>query len=229
MMVLAIGIEHALDVAIERSQHSDTRVHNEIATFCSADQTRDSSLPFLKVLLSLRQLHDVIGSVLEGYELAPLGQRDRIVEWPLPASWSATQSDPRPSASTSRRLLTGGLRASHRQPPDASPRHIPRRCRPRGLGVSLNETHCGRWIASCCLAHPIVCRCCNLGPKSRGRPERSAKLQGFASHFPLRCVQRWQLIFPTRSRLPSQSRRRSLRLSDQKPVVSKKYVPMQSQ
>jgi hypothetical protein len=76
----------AFDVPIERPHHADARMHQEIAAFCSADQTRDSSLPFLKVLLSLRQLHDVIGSVLEDYELVPLGQRDRIVEWPLPAS-----------------------------------------------------------------------------------------------------------------------------------------------
>ena len=48
----------------------------------------------------------------------------------------------------------------------------------------LNETYCGRYLVACCRGHPIVCRCCNLCPKSRGRKERLARLQGPAFHFP---------------------------------------------
>jgi hypothetical protein len=49
---------------------------------------------------------------------------------------------------------------------------------------SLNETYCGRWIVACCLAHPVVCRCCNLCPKSTGSTQRLVRPQRFASHFP---------------------------------------------
>jgi len=39
----------------------------------------------LEILLSLRQLHDVTGGILESDELATAGQRYRIVETPLPS------------------------------------------------------------------------------------------------------------------------------------------------
>ena len=42
------------------------RMHREVATFGGADQATDRGLPFLKVLLSLRQFHDVVGSSLSG-------------------------------------------------------------------------------------------------------------------------------------------------------------------
>jgi hypothetical protein len=45
-------------------------------------------LPFRKILLGLRQLHDVGGGVLERDELATAGEENRIVEWPFPAAIS---------------------------------------------------------------------------------------------------------------------------------------------
>ncbi len=42
----------------------------------------DRGLPVFMVLLGLRQLHDVVGGVFEGDELASARQRDRIVEPP---------------------------------------------------------------------------------------------------------------------------------------------------
>jgi hypothetical protein len=74
MRVLAIGTKHALDVAIERPQDADARVHQEVATFSGADQATDRGLPFLGVLLSLRQFHDVIGGVLQRDKLPPAEQ-----------------------------------------------------------------------------------------------------------------------------------------------------------
>jgi hypothetical protein len=71
---------------------------------------------------------------------------------------------------------------------DAAGDHTPPALRiPRYLGPSLNETYCGRWLAACCRAHPPDCRCCNPGPKSRGRAEQSARPRLRASHFPFAC------------------------------------------
>jgi hypothetical protein len=80
MRVFAIGIEHALDVSIKPAQHPDARVHHEVTTFCSADQTPDRGLPFLEILFGFRQFHDVVGSILERDELASIGQGNRIVK-----------------------------------------------------------------------------------------------------------------------------------------------------
>jgi hypothetical protein len=55
------GIEHLLDVSIERLHHADARVHHEVPTFGCADQAPGRNLPFGGVLVSLWQLHDVVG------------------------------------------------------------------------------------------------------------------------------------------------------------------------
>jgi hypothetical protein len=55
MCVFARGIKHPLDVSVQRSQHSDSHVHQEIAAFGGADQATDRGLPFLKILFSLWQ------------------------------------------------------------------------------------------------------------------------------------------------------------------------------
>jgi hypothetical protein len=70
MPVFAIWIEHTLEVTIERPQHADACVHQDVATFGGADQTTDRGLPCLAVLLSLRQFHDVIGGILQRDKLA---------------------------------------------------------------------------------------------------------------------------------------------------------------
>jgi len=56
----------ALDVAVQRSQHSDPRVHQEVAALGGTDQASDCGLPFGQVLLGLRQLHDVAGCIPAG-------------------------------------------------------------------------------------------------------------------------------------------------------------------
>jgi hypothetical protein len=51
MRVFAVGIEHPLDLAVQRPQHSDPRMHEEVAAFGCTDQAMNSGLPFRKVLL----------------------------------------------------------------------------------------------------------------------------------------------------------------------------------
>jgi hypothetical protein len=62
--------EHALQVAVQRPQQPDPRMHQEVATFGGTDQAVDRRLPFRKVLFGLRQLHDVIGGILQRDKLA---------------------------------------------------------------------------------------------------------------------------------------------------------------
>jgi hypothetical protein len=59
-------------------------MHQEVAAFGGADQATNCGLPFRKILLSLRQLHDVGGGILEGNDLATAGKRNRIVEGAFP-------------------------------------------------------------------------------------------------------------------------------------------------
>jgi hypothetical protein len=58
-------------------------MHQEIAALGGADQAADCGLPFLEILLGFRQLRDVTGRLLEGSELAAIGE-DRILEGPGP-------------------------------------------------------------------------------------------------------------------------------------------------
>jgi hypothetical protein len=49
-------------------------------------------LPFLKILLGLRQIHDVGGGILKRGEIATAGKRNRIVEGAFPIRlWSDGQ------------------------------------------------------------------------------------------------------------------------------------------
>ena len=69
MGVFAIGIERPLDVAVQRHQHPDARMHQEVAAFGGADQAGHRGLLFLEVLLSLWKLHDVIGSIAQSHQI----------------------------------------------------------------------------------------------------------------------------------------------------------------
>jgi hypothetical protein len=42
------------------------RLHHEVSALGGADQATDGRLPFFKILLNLRQLHDVVGGVFDG-------------------------------------------------------------------------------------------------------------------------------------------------------------------
>jgi feruloyl esterase len=53
MNIFARGTEHALDVAVQRSQHSDPRVHHQVAALGGTDQASDCGLPFGQVPLGL--------------------------------------------------------------------------------------------------------------------------------------------------------------------------------
>ena len=58
-------------------------MHHEIPALGGADQAASRSLPFLKILLGLRQLHDEVGSIAQSQLLAPI-QQDRIIEGASP-------------------------------------------------------------------------------------------------------------------------------------------------
>jgi hypothetical protein len=72
-------------------------VHHEVPAIGRADQASDCGLPFLKILLSLRQLHDVSGGIFESDKLATAEQGNRVIEWPFPAR-CFTRSDARAPA-----------------------------------------------------------------------------------------------------------------------------------
>jgi hypothetical protein len=52
-MIFPVGIEYPLDVAVQRSQHSDPRVHQEVAALGGTDQASDCGLPFGQILLMM--------------------------------------------------------------------------------------------------------------------------------------------------------------------------------
>jgi hypothetical protein len=85
MMILAIGIEHALDAAIERPHDADVRKHCWTTARRHQDQGLHGGLPFGRRVFGLGELGDIVARVAEGDELAPAGQRDRLVERSLPA------------------------------------------------------------------------------------------------------------------------------------------------
>ena len=78
--------KRSLDVAVQSAQHPDACGHHEVAAFGCTDQATDRGLPFFDVLLSLWQLHDVNGGILKRNELAPAGQRYRIIKLSFPAA-----------------------------------------------------------------------------------------------------------------------------------------------
>jgi hypothetical protein len=64
-------------------------MHHEVPALRGADRATDRGLPFLEVLLGLREFLDVFGGVLERDELAT-GQGNRFVEFARPVSHAAT-------------------------------------------------------------------------------------------------------------------------------------------
>jgi hypothetical protein len=65
MFVLAIRIERPVDIAVQRPQHPDTRMHHVVARFGGTDQTFDGGLPLLKLLLGLGQACDEAACIRE--------------------------------------------------------------------------------------------------------------------------------------------------------------------
>jgi hypothetical protein len=94
MRVFAIWVELAHDVPVQGPHEADARHHGWAVVFDDQEQRFDRGLPLREILLRLRKLLDIFGGVLKGDELAPAGQRDRIVErtFPAPAANGASPS-----------------------------------------------------------------------------------------------------------------------------------------
>ena len=63
MRMLSRCSEHPFNVPIDSSHHVDARLHWHVAAFGGADQATDRCLPFLDILLSLRQACDVVAGI----------------------------------------------------------------------------------------------------------------------------------------------------------------------
>ena len=92
MCLFAIGIEHPLDVTVQRPHDADPRQHR-IATTATQHQDLDRRLPFRQVEFLLRQLGDVVGCVFKGDEHPAARQRDRIFKWGGPRQFAAQNED----------------------------------------------------------------------------------------------------------------------------------------
>jgi hypothetical protein len=62
---LAVRLREQGGALGQRSQHADTRMHHVVAIFGGADQATDGDLPFLEILLGLRQFRDVVGGIAQ--------------------------------------------------------------------------------------------------------------------------------------------------------------------
>jgi hypothetical protein len=73
-MTAALSNYHSADsglAMVQSPRHSNTGVHHEVATFGGSDQATDGGLPFLEILLGLRQFHDLGGGIAQSQQLAP--------------------------------------------------------------------------------------------------------------------------------------------------------------
>ena len=75
---------------MDRLQHPDTGMHQEVPALSGFDQDLAGGLPPFKILLGLRQLHDLVGSIFQRDQLALAGQIDRIVEKPASSLWPSS-------------------------------------------------------------------------------------------------------------------------------------------
>ena len=71
--IFAIGIEHPLDMTVQRLHDPDPRQHR-ITTAAAQHQDLDRRLPFRQVGLFLRQAGDVVGGVAKRDELLAVRQ-----------------------------------------------------------------------------------------------------------------------------------------------------------
>jgi hypothetical protein len=65
MGIFAIGIEHPLDMTVQRSHDANPR-HHRVAAAAAQHQRFDSGLPFRQVGFLFRQLRDVVGGNMIG-------------------------------------------------------------------------------------------------------------------------------------------------------------------
>jgi hypothetical protein len=85
MRVFAIGIELTHDIWVQRPHEAYARHHGRAAVFDDQEHRFDRGLPLRELLFGLGKLLDIFGGNLESDELAPAGQRDRIIERAFPA------------------------------------------------------------------------------------------------------------------------------------------------
>jgi hypothetical protein len=104
MMIFAIGIEHALDVLVQRLQHADLHMQQGAMSLGCHDEATDRRLLTLIVLLGLREPGDVFGGVLQRDKLATARQHDRIVEFPIPTHRYGGLIGPTPTMASMRRF-----------------------------------------------------------------------------------------------------------------------------
>ena len=71
MMIFPVGVEHPLDVPVQRPHDADPRMQRRPAILRCHDQRLDGGLPVRAFVLSLRQSRDVIGGIFERDDLAP--------------------------------------------------------------------------------------------------------------------------------------------------------------
>jgi hypothetical protein len=88
MMILAIGVEHALDVTFQCPHDANACKHRRSAKLHHEQKAFHCRSPFRRFVLSLWKLGDVIAGILQRDELASAGKRDWIFEWTFPAAIS---------------------------------------------------------------------------------------------------------------------------------------------
>jgi len=76
MMVFPIGVEHTLDVTVERPHNADARKHCRPIVFRDQDQGFHGCLPLWCLVLGFRKLRDVGPSILQRDELVTAGDGD---------------------------------------------------------------------------------------------------------------------------------------------------------
>jgi len=86
MRILARWVKRPFDVSVQCPHDADTRHHGRAAELDDQEQGFYRGLPFLKQLLGLGKLLDIVRGVLEGDELAAAEQGNGIVEGAGPIS-----------------------------------------------------------------------------------------------------------------------------------------------
>jgi hypothetical protein len=88
MVILAIGIEHALDVTVKRPHYADPREHRWAARLSHQNQSFHRCLPFWGFVLGLWKFHDVVAGIFERDEGSSALQLYRIIERTFPTAIS---------------------------------------------------------------------------------------------------------------------------------------------
>jgi hypothetical protein len=131
-MILAIGIEHPLDMTVQRSHDANPR-HHRVAAAPAQHQRLDRGLPFRQVGFFLRQLRDVVCRVLQREQLPAVGQNNGILKRGRPGHGKSFFKNEGGAARGDKRPLiaqyTGG-----------TSRHLRDCCHARLVWIGRNET-----------------------------------------------------------------------------------------